>query len=35
MILFPIVGYSKEKMKIHFKECWLEDREFIVNAKLS
>ena len=33
MVLFPVVGYSKEKLRIHFEGCWLEPREFTINVK--
>ena len=33
MVLFPVVGYGKEKVRIHFEGCWLEPREFTVNVK--
>jgi hypothetical protein len=32
MVLFPVVGYGKEKVSIHFDGCWLEPREFTVNV---
>ena len=32
MVLFPVVGYGKEKVRIHFEGCWLEPREFTVNV---
>jgi hypothetical protein len=32
MVLFPVVGYGKEKVSIHFEGCWLEPREFTVNV---
>ena len=32
MLLFKIVGYSKEKVQIHFDGCWLEPREFTVHV---
>ena len=35
MVLFPVVGYGKEKVRIHFEGCWLEPREFTVNVKPS
>ena len=33
MLLFPMVGCRKEKVRIHFDGCWLEPREFTVNVK--
>ena len=33
MVLFPVVGYGKEKVRIHFEGCWLEPREFTINVK--
>jgi hypothetical protein len=33
MILFPHVGYGKEKVRIIFESCWLEPRDFTVNVK--
>ena len=35
MVLFPVVGHGKEKVRIHFEGCWLEPREFTVNVKPS
>ena len=35
MVLFPVVGYGKEKVSIHFEGCWLETREYTVNVKPS
>jgi len=32
MILFPHVGYGKEKVRIIFEGCWLDPREFTVNV---
>jgi hypothetical protein len=32
MILFPHVGYGKEKVRIIFEGCWLDFREFTVNV---
>ncbi len=33
MLVFPMVGCHKEKIRIHFEGCWLEPREFTVNVK--
>jgi hypothetical protein len=33
MVLFPVVGHGKEKVRIHFEGCWLEPREFTINVK--
>jgi hypothetical protein len=33
MLVFPMVGCRKEKVRIHFDGCWLEPREFTVNVK--
>ena len=33
MLLFPRVGYGREKIKIIFESNWLEPREFTVNIK--
>ena len=35
MVLFPVVGYGKEKFRIPFKRCWFEPREFKINFKPS
>ena len=35
MLLFPVVGYGKEKVRVTFEGCWLETREFTVNVKPS
>ena len=31
IVLFPVVGYGKEKVRIHFKGCWLEPKLFTVS----
>jgi len=33
MLVFPLVGCHKEKVRIHFDSCWLEPREFMVDVK--
>jgi hypothetical protein len=33
MLLFPYVGYRKEKVRIIFEGSWLEPREFTINVK--
>ncbi len=33
MLLFPHVGYGREKVKIIFEGSWLDPREFTVNVK--
>ena len=33
MVLFPVVGHGKERVRIYFEGCWLEAREFTVNVK--
>jgi hypothetical protein len=33
MLLFPVVGYGKEKVTIHFEGWWLAPRDFTVNVK--
>ena len=33
MILFPRVGYGREKVRIIFEGSWLDPREFTVNVK--
>ena len=33
MLLFPMVGYGKEKVRVDFDGCWLEPRLFTVNVK--
>jgi hypothetical protein len=33
MLLFPYVGYRKEKVRIIFERSWLEPREFTINVK--
>lgn len=33
MLLFPYVGYRKEKVRIIFQDSWLEPREFTINVK--
>lgn len=33
MVLFPIVGYGKQKVRIQFDGFWLDDREFTINVK--
>ena len=33
MLLFQMVGYGKEKVRVDFDGCWLEPREFTVNVK--
>jgi hypothetical protein len=35
MLLFPVVGYGKEKVRVTFEGCWSETREFTVNVKPS
>ena len=32
MLLFPVVGYGKERVKVHFEGWWLEPREFTVKV---
>ena len=32
MLLFPVVGYGKEKVKVVFEGWWLEPREFTVKV---
>ncbi len=32
MLLFKVVGYTKEQVRIHFDGCWLEPREFTVHV---
>jgi len=33
MLLFPHVGYGREKVKIIFEGSWLDPREFTINVK--
>ena len=33
MVLFPMFGYGKHKVKIYFDGCWLDAREFTINVK--
>jgi hypothetical protein len=33
MVLFPLFGYGKHKVRIQFDGCWLEAREFTINVK--
>jgi hypothetical protein len=33
MVLFPLFGYGKHKLRIHFDGCWLDPREFTINVK--
>jgi len=33
MVLFPLFGYGKHKVRIQFDGCWLDAREFTVNVK--
>jgi hypothetical protein len=33
MILFPHVGYGREKIRIIFDGCWIEPRKYVVNVK--
>jgi hypothetical protein len=33
MLLFPHVGYGREKVRIIFEGSWLDPREFTVNVK--
>ena len=33
MVLFPLLGYGKHKVKINFDGCWLDSREFTINVK--
>jgi len=33
MLVFPLVGCRKEKVRVHFDGCWLEPREFTVDVK--
>ena len=32
MILYPQVGYGRERVRIIFEGCWLDSREFTVNV---
>jgi hypothetical protein len=33
MVLFPLFGYGKHKVRIQFDGCWLAHRKFIINVK--
>ena len=33
MLVFPLVGCHKEKVRILFDGCWLEPREYTINVK--
>ena len=33
MVLFPLFGYGKHKVRIEFNGCWLDTREFTINVK--
>ena len=33
MVLFPLFGYGKHKVRIQFDGCWLDAREFTINVK--
>ncbi len=33
MVLFPLFGYGKHKVRIEFNGCWLDAREFTINVK--
>ena len=35
MVLFPLFGYGKHKVRIQFDGCWLDASEFIINVKPS
>ncbi len=32
MLLFPVVGYGKENVRVHFEGYWLEPREYTVGV---
>jgi hypothetical protein len=33
ILLFKVVGHTKEKVRVNFDGCWLEPREFTVNIR--
>jgi hypothetical protein len=33
MVLFPLFGYAKHKVRIQFDGCWLDTRKITINVK--